>query len=133
MDKLWNVRGVNGETRRRAKVAAAAMGVPLGVWVSRAIELTALGDERARAKEAAKKSRKSGEVGNGEEGPASEGDGDSGGTAGALALRSLRRSPPLRLRPCRRRSLRRARGVRSRRARTGCRRGITAGSAAVWR
>jgi hypothetical protein len=42
MDKgLWNVRGVDEETRRLAKVAAAERGQTLGVWLSAAIRAQA--------------------------------------------------------------------------------------------
>jgi hypothetical protein len=39
--KLWNIRGVSEEHRRRAKVAAAQSGVTLGKWLEGAIDRAA--------------------------------------------------------------------------------------------
>lgn len=41
---LWNVRGVDEETRRKAKAAAAYRGMTLGAWVTRAIGIIAEDD-----------------------------------------------------------------------------------------
>lgn len=37
----WSIKGVSREARRLAKSAAAEAGIPMGTWLSRAIEQAA--------------------------------------------------------------------------------------------
>jgi hypothetical protein len=47
-ERLWNVRGVDGERRKAAKIAAAAAGMTIGKWIERAIGITAAVEEGLR-------------------------------------------------------------------------------------
>jgi hypothetical protein len=80
MDRLWNVRGVGEEARRKAKSHAARAGMTIGEWLTKAIEFTANCQDR-EGKWAAETIGIV-EVRDGEADEAGEGTGDADGVRG---------------------------------------------------